>query len=403
MKPEDPMPAGKSTAAPDDFSLFLGGPLYQLFRRAHLSGAALDLLRRRMIAIALFAWLPLLVLSIVEGHAWGRGVTMPFLKDVDAHVRFLVALPLLVLAEMVVHQRMRPLLRLFVERGLVVAAARAKFDAALAAALRLRNSVMVEVGLIALVYGVGVLIVWRTHAAVDVTSWYGASAAGKLQPSLAGWWLGCISLPLFQFILLRWYFRLFLWARLLWQISRLELKLMPTHPDRCGGLGFLNDVCTAFAPLLLAQGALLAGTIANQIFFAGAELPQFKVEIIIMLVVALLAVLGPLLIFMSVLAQAKRTGLREYGTLAQRHAREFDHKWLRGGAAADEPLVGSPDISSLGDLGNGFEVVRSMRSVPITKEAVLQLAAFTLVPLLPLLLTMIPLEELLRRLLSVVF
>jgi hypothetical protein len=403
MKPEDPMPAGKSTAAPDDFSLFLGGPLYQLFRRAHLSGAALDLLRRRMIAIALFAWLPLLVLSIVEGHAWGRGVTMPFLKDVDAHVRFLVALPLLVLAEMVVHQRMRPLLRLFVERGLVVAAARAKFDAALAAALRLRNSVMVEVGLIALVYGVGVLIVWRTHAAVDVTSWYGASAAGKLQPSLAGWWLGCISLPLFQFILLRWYFRLFLWARLLWQISRLELKLMPTHPDRCGGLGFLNDVCTAFAPLLLAQGALLAGTIANQMFFAGAELPQFKVEIIIMLVVALLAVLGPLLIFMSVLAQAKRTGLREYGTLAQRHAREFDHKWLRGGAAADEPLVGSPDISSLGDLGNGFEVVRSMRSVPITKEAVLQLAAFTLVPLLPLLLTMIPLEELLRRLLSVVF
>ena len=191
--------------------------------------------------MALLAWAPLLLLSIAEGHAWGDSVKLPFLHDVELHVRLLLALPLLILAELVVHQRMRPVVRQFVERGLIPDAARAQFDAAIASAMRLRNSITAEVLLIAFVYVVGVGFVWRTQVALDVASWYGVPADGRLQPSLAGWWLGFVSLPLFQFLLLRWYFRLFIWARFLWQVSRIELRLMPTHPDRCGGLGFLGD------------------------------------------------------------------------------------------------------------------------------------------------------------------
>ena len=112
------------------------------------------------------------------------------------------------------------------------------------------------------------------------------------------------------------------------------------------------------------------------------------------------AVLGPLMVFRPKLAAAKREGLREYGTLAQRYAREFDHKWLRGGAPADEPLIGSADIQSLADLGNSFEVVTGMRLVPFTMRTVVQLAVVTLLPVVPLLLTMIPLKELLERLAS---
>lgn len=403
MESETLTRAAKPAAEPYDFSLVLGGPLYQLFRRSHLSGEMLELLRRRIAVVALFAWAPLLLLSVVEGHAWGSAVTMPFLYDVDAHVRFLIALPLLVAAELVVHKRMRPVIRQFVERGLIADAALAKFDAALASALRLRNSVVAEVGLIALVYGVGVVVIWRTYTAVDVTSWYGATTPGLLRSSLAGWWFGCVSLPLFQFILLRWYFRLLVWARFLWHVSRIPLRLVPTHPDRCGGLGFLANIAHAFAPWLVAQGALLAGTMANQIFFAGAKLPHFKVEIISVVALMLFAVLGPLLVFIPVLGHAKRLGLREYGSLAQRYVREFDQKWLRGGAPADEALVGSGDIQSLADLGNSFEVLRGMRLVPFTKETVFQLAVLTLLPLLPLMLTMISLEELLDRLLKIAF
>ena len=204
-----------------------------------------------------------------------------------------------------------------------------------------------------------------------------AAVAGRLV-------VRCVSLPLFQFILLRWYFRLFVWARFLWHVSHIPLKLVPTHPDRCGGLGFLSSIPHAFAPWLLAQGALLAGTMANQIFFAGAKLPQFELEIIAMVALMLFAVLGPLLVFIPVLGHARRLGLREYGSLAQRYVRTFDQKWLRGGAPAEEPFLGSGDIQSLADLGNSFEIVRGVRLVPFTKEAVLQLAVLTLLPLLPL-------------------
>ena len=178
---------------------------------------------------------------------------------------------------------------------------------------------------------------------------------------------------------------------------------MPTHPDRCGGLGFLGTVSHAFAPVLLAQGAVLAGMMANRIFYAGATLPEFKLELIGLVAVMVFAILGPLLVFGPQLAAAKRAGLREYGTLAQRYVREFDHKWLRGGAPADEPLIGSADIQSLADLGNSFEVVKGMRLVPFTMQTVLQLAVATLLPVVPLTLTMISLEELLERLLKIVF
>ncbi len=395
---------GGSLAAPAvDFSLVLGGPLYQLWRRVHMTGDGMDLLRRRIVTIILLTWLPLLVLSAVQGSAWRGAVKMPFLRDIDAHMRFLVALPMLVLAEMVIHQRMRPVVLQFVERGLVTRAARERFDAAMASAMRLRNSIVAEVMLISFVYLVGVLYLWRTHMAIDVTSWIGVVTGGRLEPSLAGWWFGCVSLPLFQFILLRWYFRMFIWARFLWQVSRLDLALMPTHPDRCGGLGFLSNVSFAFAPLLFAQGALLAGLMADRIFFAGVKLSDFKMEIGVIVGIAVVAVVGPLLLFAPALSRAKKAGLREYGALAQRYAREFDQKWLRGGVPAGESLLGSADIQSMADLGSSFEVIREMKMAPITRQTLIQLVVATLLPVAPLLLTMVSFEELLSRLLKVVF
>src|ERR1700748_3592582 len=81
-----------------DFSLVLGGPLFQLFRRAYLSGDHLDLLIRRVVLISAFAWLPILFLSLLDGRAFGGTIKVPFLYDVEAHARFLVALPALIIA-----------------------------------------------------------------------------------------------------------------------------------------------------------------------------------------------------------------------------------------------------------------------------------------------------------------
>ncbi len=386
-----------------DFSVVLGGPLFQLLRRAHLANDALMLVRQRVIVITLIAWLPLLVLSTLEGHLVGGGAAVPFLFDFEVHVRFLVALPLLIIAELVVHRRMQPLVQQFLERNLIPASAMSRFEAAIASAFRLRNSTLAELLLIAFVYGVGVLVIWRQYVALDTATWYATPSAegSKLLP--AGIWYGYVSLPIFQFLVARWFFRLFIWARFLWQVSRIKLSLVPTHPDRVGGLSFLANTSYALGVLGVALGALLAGQLANRIFFLGAELTQFKAEIATLVVFLLCAFLGPLFVFSGQLAQAKRRGLREYGTLAERYVREFDAKWLRGGAAADEPLVGSADIQSLADLGNSYEVVRSMRIAPVTRDAILRLAAEALVPMVPLLLTMMPLEELVKMLFGILF
>lgn len=386
-----------------DYSLILGGPLFQILRRAHLSDGALALAKQRVVVLSLLAWLPLLVLSVVQGKAFKGSVAVPFLLDLDLHVRFLVALPLLVAAEVVVHRRMSTVVRLFRERGIIPESEMPRFNAAVESSLRLRNSVPAELLLLAFVYGFGVQVLWRNFMALNTASWYATPTAAGTSLTFAGIWYGYVSLPLFQFLLIRWYFRIFIWGRFLFRVSKLELSLMPPHPDRVGGLGFLGNISYAFAPLAAAHGALTAGAIANRIFYTGARLVEFKAEIALLLVVMLFLTFGPLLVFAPRLAEAKRRGMREYGTLAERYVREFDAKWLHGGAPPEEPLLGSADIQSLADLTNSVEVVRTMSSVPISKEAVLRLALATLAPIVPLALTMMPLEQLVKTLFGLLF
>ena len=116
-----------------------------------------------------------------------------------------MALPLLLIAELTVHQRMHKVLQQFVERNLIPDHAMARFHAAFASASRLRNSLPTEVLLIAFVYGVGILIIWRHYMVLDTATWYATTSADGAQLSLAGMWYGYVSLPLFQFLLVRWY------------------------------------------------------------------------------------------------------------------------------------------------------------------------------------------------------
>src|SRR4029078_13023470 len=104
-------------AAHGDFAWVLAGPLYQAFRRARLSGDTLELLHRRIVAIVLFAWLPLAILALVAPPS--VAIPIPFLRDCDALARFLVALPLLVWAELIVHERTVGVARNFLTRGII--------------------------------------------------------------------------------------------------------------------------------------------------------------------------------------------------------------------------------------------------------------------------------------------
>jgi hypothetical protein len=189
-------------------------------------------------------------------------------------------MPLLILAELGVHLRMRKLVGHFFDRDLIADADQPRMTAAIESAFRWRNSLAAELLLLVAIYAIGIPM--REYLAVDASTWASGSPGGTgfARLSAAGWWHALVSVPAFQFLLLRWYFRVFIWARFLWQVSRIDLQLVPTHPDRVGGLGFLANVVYAFTPVLLAHGVLLSGLIADRLFYDGAKLPQFTVEII---------------------------------------------------------------------------------------------------------------------------
>jgi hypothetical protein len=366
---------------PPKFSLVVGGLFFQTLRRVHLSGDALEFLRRRVVAITLFTWLPLLMLSAIDGNLRDGAIKIPFLYDVAVHVRFLIALPLLMVAEVFVHERISPVIDWFVDRRIVSTKDLPVFSDAVRFTTRACNSIVLEWVLLGLVYTLGIWL-WRDELAVKAATWYARPAAGSIHLTLAGSWYAVISIPFFQFILLRWYVRMVLWFQLLWRISRLKLNLAAAHPDRAGGIGFLGDSAYAFSPILFAQGVLLSGLIANRVLREGQSVMAFKMEAAGLVCVLVLFVLGPLVMFTRQLDRAKREGAAEWGLLAARSLFTSQEKWPEG---------------------DGYAVASRMRLVPFGGDDVLRLVAVTIVPLLPLALTMFSLQDLLTRLLKIVF
>src|SRR5215469_17052093 len=383
-----------------DFSLVLGGPLFQLLRRLHLEGDHLELLRSRLLVITLIAWLPLLLLTTFGSRA-GSVDWLSFFRDVELHVRFLVALPILVASELIVHSRIRPVVRRFVERRIVMPQDLPRFDSAIESAIRLRNSIPVELGLLLIVY-TGGLWLWHSRVAIVTTTWY-ALPGGRWHLTPAGFWYVFVSIPMVQFILLRWYLRFFIWYRFLWRVSRIELNLIPTHPDRCAGLAFLGKSVYAFGPILFAQGAMLAGLVASRVLYRGESLLSFKLQVIGFVAFFVFIILGPLVMFTPQMAAAKRKGLADYGLLAQRYVEGFAEKWVEDYSDVSGDLLGTGDIQSLADLGNSYGMVREMRALPFWVDDITRLALATVAPFAPLLLTVFSLEELVTRALKVVF
>jgi hypothetical protein len=385
-----------------DFSLVLGGPTFQLFRKLHLAGDGLELVHRRLLIITLVAWLPLLLLAAL-GPSTGTLGRLSFFHDIAVHVRFLIALPVFIASELLVHSRIRPFVRSFVERRIVLPKDLPRFHSAIGSAVRLRNSISLELGILLFVYTFG-LWLWHSRIAVVAPTWYWyAMPGGRWHLTYAGIWYMFVSIPILQFILLRWYARFFIWSRFLWQVSKMDLNLVATHPDRSGGLAFLGESTYAFGPILFAQGAMLAGVIASRVLYHGESLLSFKLQVVGFVLFFVLALLGPLLMFTPRMLKVKRKGLADYGLLSQRYVEKFEQKWVVSAESPSEDLLGTGDIQSLADLGNSYAMVREMRPVPFGLDDVGRLAAATVAPLLPLLLMIFSPEELIIRVVKVLF
>jgi hypothetical protein len=384
-------------SAVKSFSIVVGGPVYDLLHRFHLVRQTLPNVWRRIVALLVIIWLPLLLLSLKEGMAFGHQVRIPFLYDLAMYGRFFLGLPLVLYAELWIDPAVRQAVSEFVDARLVPDQELPEFENVLRRVQQMRDSWIPEVILLILAFFPLYLFHHEWVIGV-VTNWH-TTAKGL---SAAGWWYLVFSAPVMRYIVCRWVFRYLLWAVLLWQISRLQLTLMPTHPDRAAGLNFLTMTQKHFGILACALGCSVAGRVGNTMLFEGASLGSFKSSLVGFVVLSVIVGLLPLALWIPKLKKVRKAGLLEYGRFAKTYTESFDGKWIHCTARAPEPMLGTADLQSLADLGNSFSFIERMRMAPISRKLIQQLAGWTAIPLVPVIILGTPTAELVHEVIKLI-
>ena len=382
----------KGSSIADKFSLVVGGPFYKALQRANLAGPLPNIERRIFVFVAV-TWLPLVVLSFVQGTALGNSVKIPLLADFSIYGRFLVTLPLLILAEIAIDPFIGRTVATLNSSGIVREDDLPAYHAALEKIARLRDSGVVEF-LLALVAFTPFFLLADHQWSHQVSTWHD-STSGRL--SAAGWVFVFVASPMPRFLLLRWLWRYALWSVLLRSVAKLKLHLEPTHPDKLGGLGFVLTAQRQFGILLAALGAVLAGQFGNEIRYFGEHFSDFEGPIIAFLLMAIVIVLLPLTLLMPRLIEARRSGLARYGQVARRLGDSFDAKWVRTAVSSPAEMIGSQDPSSFVDYISCVEVIQGMQVFPISKLLVIQVAAQAFAPFALVWIFATPVEQIISQ------
>lgn len=375
-----------------------GGPLYNFQNRVGLVRGAASGIKRRAIAAAFLTFVPLLILSALQHRAIAH-VEVPFVRDFSTYTRFLLAVPLLLFAEIILGPRIAGAAAHFVDAGLILEKDYARFASIIERGMKSRDSIFAEAVLAILAYILSTIGLKET--ALHASTWYATRTDTGVELTWAGLWLIGFCAPLFQFLTYRWIWRLFLWFQFLHRTNQLDLQLFPTHPDEAGGLGFVGGTQRFFGIILFALSLGTSGVLADNIVYDKVPLEHFTAAIATYVVVAVLIIVAPLMIFTGRLLRTKHTGLHRYGALATAYTGLFQKKWIQHDNPQNEPLLGTGDIQSLADLGNSFAFIEKMKLLPIDLRTLLHLVVASLLPVAPLLLTVMPLKDVLKLLFKV--
>ncbi len=236
-----------------------------------------------------------------------------------------------------------------------------------------------------------------------IVPWHSGGLTG-LGLSPAGLWHALVSLPLLLIIFFAWLWRLVLWSRFLFLMSRLDLRLVPGHPDKVGGLKFVTTSLRGFRLISFACGAVVAGSIANRQLHQRQQPMDFKNLVIGLLVFLVILFAGPLTIFIKKLRETKTRGTFEYGALARAVGVEFEDKWIYGKRGVSGTALEMQDFSATTDLFSVAANVSEMREVPFTlRDLIGPIGVSAMLPFLPIALLAMPLEVILKGVVKLLF
>jgi hypothetical protein len=387
--------AGTSAeATPPEHVPFESAPPHRFESWLGLIRAGSPRVVRRAVLALVIGWVPLALLTLLHGDFMRPDHANAFIFDFGAHARFLITAPLLILAESLCAPRLAAIARHFVTGGLVAEAERPAYERAVDSTRRLLQSKAAEILTFVLAYALVASLLFGA-ADAEVPLWHASIAGGHLAATPAGWWGLLVSLPLLLLLLLGWLWRVGVWTRFLWLMSRMKLRLIPSHPDHAGGLKFVGYSLEAFVPLAFTFGVLGAGVVLNQVVNRGAPPTQFKYLAVGVAVFAVVLFAAPLLVFVRRLIEEHHRGMLAYGAFASRAGDEFERKWLMG--PVDEQTLRSPDFAPTNSLysigGHAF----AMSRLPFEPRSLAVLAGAALLPFVPVVVLSVPLDVLLRK------
>jgi hypothetical protein len=350
---------------------------------------------RRAVLLGLFAWLPIAIWAALTGRLSGGHTDESLLAHYGVHVRCLIVIPCLVLAEAMLHSVGKHVASQFATSGLITPALRPQIEGVIHAIIRLRDTSLPWV------FALGVAIAWSIAdspgAHADEMSW-AVDAEGHI--GFGGIWYAYVARPILIALLVGWVWRLVLVTVWMWRVGHLPLAFVATHPDRAGGIAFVESLPLAFALVTFATAAMLVSRWAHEVVHHGALLALFQPAAIAYLILWSLALLMPLFALYPVLRSTRKKALPLYAALVGEQGRLVYRRWIEGKPVEDAALLEAEGVGPVADAATLYYAVKNMRPLPVGRRTLLSILVPMAIPFLLLAMLRFPLKEILMTLLK---
>ena len=338
----------------------------------------------RILVLTGIAWLPLVILTFIDGTLFNKDITIPFIQDVTPYIRCLVVIPLLVLADNVIEPMMARVMCYLKTSGLVLDKETEKLNDAIEKMAWLMNSKWILLVLMMLAILFSFIMrsdydeMWTERG---VTSWMLQHENGVVDETLAGTWFLLVASPLVSFLVYRWVWRFIIWSIFLKRVSKLKLNLCASHTDLAGGLGVIGVSHALFVIVFFILATLLSSDLAANMLYDEEVLVSVKQIVMVFIVLSIIVILLPLMFFARQLVDLKHDALVEYSTLQNQISNDFHKQWIKD---ESDDLVDSMQPSAMADYSAVFENISNMRLLPVDPKLIIAMAGILLIPFLPL-------------------
>ncbi len=347
-------------------------------------------------------WLPLAVITLINGTFWTGDSRTSFISNLDTQTRVLISVPIMILAESIIMPKLGNILAQLVKSGIVRAVDRDRFNHIVKQKARFLNSPWTDLTILAVSFA-HVLLAGFVESPDDaLLSWQFVNAGMGTHLSLAGWWSLLLTRPVVLFLFYRWFIRIFVWAILLREISKLKLNIYPVHPDLSGGLGFLGYSIRYFTPVAFAISASVAGRMIESILIGGSHLDELRVYAFLFLLLITLLFTMPLMSFTSALMRARDRAIYENNVFANGLFRELQVKMSKDFDKVDAEDLKAPDYSASTDLSSVIGNALRMRFMPFDLKDLIPLWLATAAPFVFVAAAEVPVADLFKKLLNLI-